>query len=138
MFVGIAVLVTNVAAGACGAVLWLRWSFSNAFWILLRAAQAAVTVQVVLGLILLARSAGSPDGLHLAYGVAPLLITLLSEAMRVGAAQRELQNVQDLDALTSEEQIGVARRVARAEVGVMTVGVLLILTLALRAYQTGG
>jgi hypothetical protein len=32
----------------------------------------------------------------------------------------------------------VAKRVALGEVGVMTVGALLIVTLALRAYQTGG
>jgi hypothetical protein len=42
------------------------------------------------------------------------------------------------DALTRTEQIAIARRVALAEMGVMTVGALLILTLALRAYQTGG
>jgi hypothetical protein len=36
------------------------------------------------------------------------------------------------------EQIAVARRVALGEMGVMTVGALLILTLSLRAYQTGG
>ena len=34
--------------------------------------------------------------------------------------------------------IGLARRVTLAEVGVMTVGALLIVTLSLRAYQTGG
>jgi hypothetical protein len=34
--------------------------------------------------------------------------------------------------------VTLARRVALNEMGVMTVGALLILTLALRAYQTGG
>ena len=34
--------------------------------------------------------------------------------------------------------MALARRVALAEMGVMTIGALLILTLALRAYQTGG
>jgi hypothetical protein len=46
--------------------------------------------------------------------------------------------VEDLEALTRPEQIAIARRVAMSEMGVMTVGALLILTLALRAYQTGG
>lgn len=138
MAVGIAVLTTNAAAAFCGAYLWLRWSFSNWFWILLRMAQATVTVQVVIGLVLLARGESSPDGLHIAYGVAPLVITLVSEAMRIGAAQRELEGVEDLDALDADEQTELARRVLRAEIGVMSVGVLLILTLALRAYQTGG
>jgi hypothetical protein len=34
--------------------------------------------------------------------------------------------------------VALAKRVALGEMGVMTVGALLILTLALRAYQTGG
>jgi hypothetical protein len=58
--------------------------------------------------------------------------------MRVGVAQRELEDVDDVEALDRGEQIAVARRVALGEMGVMTVGALLILTLALRAYQTGG
>jgi hypothetical protein len=138
MWIGIAVLATNGAAGVGGAILWLRREIANWFWVLLRLAQAVVAVQVVLGLLLLARGDVSPDGLHVAYGIAPLVITLVSELMRIGAAQRELEGVPDLDALQRSEQIAIARRVALAEIGVMTVGALLILTLALRAYQTGG
>jgi hypothetical protein len=95
-------------------------------------------VQAVVGFILLARGASAPDGLHAAYGVAPLVISLVSEGMRAGVAQRELEGVDDLEALDRGEQIAVARRVALGEMAVMTVGALLILTLALRAYQTGG
>lgn len=137
-WIGIAVLATNGAAGGWGAVAWLRRDPSVWFWYLLRAAQAAVAAQVVLGLILLARGENAPDGLHIAYGVAPLLITLFSEGMRLGAAQRELEEVPDIEGLERSEQIAIARRVALAEMGVMTIGALLILTLALRAYQTGG
>jgi hypothetical protein len=43
-----------------------------------------------------------------------------------------------VDALSRAEQVTLARQVALGEMGVMTVGALLILTLALRAYQTGG
>jgi hypothetical protein len=140
MVVGIAVLVANGVAAGWGAVGWLRKDAraSLRFWPLLRVAQATVVVEVVIGLILLARGASSPDGLHVAYGVAPLLITLVSEAMRAGIAQRELEGVEDVDALDRPEQMALARRVALGEMGVMTVGALLILTLALRAYQTGG
>jgi hypothetical protein len=53
-------------------------------------------------------------------------------------AQKELEDVDDVDALERSEQIALARRVALGEMGVMTIGALLILTLALRAYQTGG
>ncbi len=140
MATGIAVLVANAAAAGWGAVAWLRKDAraSIVFWPLLRVAQATVVVQVVIGLLLLARGESSPDGLHVAYGIAPLLITLVSEAMRAGVAQRQLDTVDDLEALERREQIAVARRVALGEMGVMTVGALLILTLALRAYQTGG
>ena len=53
-------------------------------------------------------------------------------------AGRELEGVDDVDSLTRAEQVAIARRVALTEMGVMTVGALLILTLSLRAYQTGG
>ncbi len=138
MYLGIAVLAGNGIAGITGALLWVRNRLSNWFWYLLRVAQASVAVQVATGLILLARGETTPDGLHIAYGVAPLVISLVSEGMRVGAAQRELDDVEDLDGLDRSEQIAIARRVARSEMGVMTVGALLILTLALRAFQTGG
>jgi hypothetical protein len=137
MAVGIAVLVTNGVAGAWGAVAWLRKDPSIWFWYLLRVAQAAVVIQAILGFTLLARGMEAPDGLHAAYGIAPLLIAFVSEGMRVGVAQRELEGVDNLESLARSEQIAVAHRVALAEMGVMTIGVLMILTLALRAWQTG-
>ena len=138
--VGIAVLATNLVAAVWGAVGWARKDAraSIVFWPLLRAAQAAVVVQVVLGLLLVARGASAPDGLHIVYGVAPLIVTLFSEGMRVAVAQHELEEVDDIDALDRSEQVALAKRVALGEMGVMTVGALLILTLALRAFQTGG
>ncbi|HYN50869.1 MAG TPA: hypothetical protein VES62_08075 [Thermoleophilaceae bacterium] len=140
MIAGTAVLVSNAVAAGWGAVGWLRKDAraSIVFWPLLRAAQATVVVQAVLGFILLARGLAAPDGLHVIYGIAPLVISLVSEAMRAGVAQRELEGVDDVDALARAEQVTLARRVALGEMGVMTVGALLILTLALRAYQTGG
>ena len=140
MALGIAVLVSNAVAAGWGAVGWVRKDAraSIAFWPLLRVAQATVVVQAVVGFVLLARGDSAPDGLHAAYGIAPLVISLVSEGMRAGVAQRELDEVDDLEALERREQIAVARRVALGEMAVMTVGTLLILTLALRAYQTGG
>jgi hypothetical protein len=140
MALGIAVLATNALAAGWGALSWLRKDAraSIAFWPMLRAAQATVVVQAVVGFILLARGLTAPDGLHVAYGIAPLVIALVSEGMRVTVAQRELEGVEDLDAMERREQVALARRVALGEMGVMTVGALLIVTLALRAYQTGG
>jgi hypothetical protein len=140
MVVGIAVLVANAVAAGWGAVGWLRKDARAAivFWPLLRVAQATVVVEAVFGFLLLARGDRAPDSLHVAYGVAPLVITLVSEAMRAGIATRELEDVEDVDALERGQQVALAKRVALGEMGVMTVGALLIVTLALRAYQTGG
>jgi hypothetical protein len=134
------VLVANAIAAGWGAVAWLRKDAraSIGFWPLLRVAQATVVVQAVVGFFLLARGLSPPDGLHVVYGITPLVISLVSEGMRAGVAQRELDSVGDVDALERGEQVALARRVALGEMGVMTVGALLILTLALRAYQTGG
>ena len=133
-------LATNLVAAVWGAIGWSRRDAraSIVFWPLLRVAQATVVVQVVLGLLLVARGASAPDGLHIVYGVSPLVVSLVSEGMRVAVAQRELEGVEDVDALDRSEQVALAKRVALGEMGVMTVGALLILTLALRAYQTGG
>lgn len=140
MVVGIAVLATNLVAALWGAIGWVRKNAraSIVFWPLLRAAQATVVIQAVVGLLLVARGASSPDGLHIAYGMSPLIVSLVSEGMRVAVAQRELEGIDDVDALERSEQVALAKRVALGEMGVMTVGALLILTLALRAYQTGG
>jgi hypothetical protein len=139
--VGIAVIAANALAGAWGGVAWLRRSPSIAFWYLLRVAQGVVVVQVAIGLALILTGRESPDELHFVYGIAPLVVSLVSEGMRVGAAQRELDELEgggDLEALDRAEQARIARRVVRREMGVMTVGALLIVTLALRAaFGTG-
>jgi len=132
----IAVLAANLLAGAWGGVAWLRRTPSTWFWYLLRAAQVIVVVQVGLGVALLAGDRRPADDLHYLYGSAPLLITLVSEMMRIGAAHRELAEVPDVHALERAEQVAVARRVVVREMGVMTVGALLIVSLALRAMFT--
>ena len=133
---GVAVIAANAIAGAWGGVAWLRRSPSIAFWYLLRVAQAVVVLQVAIGLALILTGQEAPDELHFVYGIAPLVVSLVSEGMRVGAAQRELDALEegaDLEALDRAEQARIARRVVRREMGVMTVGALLIVTLALRA-----
>jgi hypothetical protein len=130
---GVAVLATNGLAGAWGGIAWLRHIPSTVFWYLLRVAQAVVVLQVAVGLALILTGREAPDDLHFVYGIAPLVVSLVSEGMRVGAAQRELDQVPDLDALERRDQVLVARRVVRREMGIMSVGALLIVSLALRA-----
>ena len=131
-------LATNLLAGVWGAIAWARRDPSVWFWYLLRVAQGVVIVQVTLGLILLGTDHRAADELHYAYGMALLVVTLVTEGMRVGAAQRELEDIDDLEALTEQEQREVAHRVVLREMGLMTIGALLVTTLALRAAMTGG
>ena len=128
----------NAVVAAWGAVAWLRGEPSIWFWYLLRMAQVVVVLQVALGLWLLISGNQPEDELHYLYGVAILAVTMVSEGMRIGAAQRELDEVEDVDALDQAEQAALARRVVMREMGVMTIGTLLILTLALRAGASAG
>jgi hypothetical protein len=131
---GVTVLVTNLLAGAWGATAWLRQQPSVAFWYLLRIAQVAVVVQVLLGaiLLLLGREA---DGLHYVYGILPLVVSLLAEGVRAGAAERELTGL-DFDSLPRQRQRAIALAIVRRETGIMTVSALVVFFLALRAAGT--
>ena len=125
MAVGIAVLATNLVAAGWGAIGWLRKDAraSIVFWPLLRLAQATVVVQAVLGLLLRGpRRVRSRTACTSSTASSPLFVTLVSEGMRVGVAQRELEGVEDIDALERSEQVALAKRVALGEMGVMTVG----------------
>jgi hypothetical protein len=53
--------------------------------------------------------------------------------MRVGVAQQEVEEAGDVEALERRDQVLLARRVVMREMGVMTIGSLMILTLSLRA-----
>jgi hypothetical protein len=139
--VGIAVMAANLSAAAWGTAAWARHTPSVWFWYLLRVAQAAVVVQAAIGLFLLiGQSKRAGDDLHYLYGIAPLVIALVSEAMRADAARREIElaEIEDVEALERREQVLLARRVVRREMGIMTIGTWLIVTLALRAFTTGG
>jgi hypothetical protein len=141
MSVGIAVLVTNVVAAAWGGIAWARHVTSVAFWYLLRTAQTVVVVQVALGLFLLiGQGRRASSDLHYLYGVSLLVVALVSEGLRASAAEREIDQsgIEDVEALERRDQVMLARRVVRREMGIMTVGAILIVTLALRAYTTGG
>ena len=131
--IGVALIAANALAAGWGIAAWARREPSVWFWYLLRVAQAAVVVEAALGLVLLAQDR-SADGLHYVYGVAPLVVSLVTEGMRVGAAQRELEEIEgDLESLEHREQVLLARRIVMREIGVMSIGTLLVVTLMLRA-----
>lgn len=135
--VGLAVIATNLVAGVWGGVAWLRNRPSVVFWYLLRAAQATVVVQVIIGAALLVLGHQAADGLHYLYGLLPVLVSLLAEGARVGAAERELSGI-DFDSLPSDRQRLFALAIVRRETGIMAVSALVVLFLALRAAETSG
>jgi len=135
---GIAVLAANALAAAWGLVAWRRRSPSVVFWPLLRTAQAITVVAVVTGVVRTAGHHKPPDGLHYVYGVAPLVVAIVAEGMRFGAAAQELEGVEDPDRLTDSEQLAIARRVVIREMAIMSIACVLVVTLALRAAQSGG
>ncbi len=133
--VGAGVVVLNLLAGAWGGLAWLQQRPSVSFWYLLRAAQAAVVAQVLLGGVLVFAGREAVDALHYVYGLAPLLVSLLAEGARSGAADRELAGI-DFHALPAERQRLLALAVVRRETGIMALSALVIFFLALRAALT--
>lgn len=135
LVVGVAVIALNLLAGAWGGVAWLQHRPSLRFWPLLRAAQVAVVAQVSLGGVLVFTGHQALDGLHYVYGIAPLLVSLLAEAARGGAAEQELGDL-EFDTLPAERQRLLALAIVRRETGIMAVSALVIFGLALRAALT--
>jgi hypothetical protein len=139
--VGSIAIAVNVVACLWGAWCWWRVRSARWFWPLLRAGQGAVVVQVALGgvLVLLGYK---PPGLHVLYGVLPLLVALIAEQLRISSAQmvldaRGFQSAKDVGKLPDEEQNVVALSIVQRELGVMTLAALVVVVLLARAAMTG-
>jgi len=135
LIAGVAVLVSNAVAGGWGAYAWLRHEPAVGFWYVLRFAQVSVVLQVLIGAVLLLLGRAAPDDLHYLYGVLPLAVSLLAEAARAGAAERELEGL-DFESLPRGRQRAIALAIVRRETGIMAVSALIITFLALRAAGT--
>ena len=131
---GIALIASNLIAGAWGGIAWLQRRATVGFWYALRVAQATVVIQVGLGMTLVFLGREAVD-LHYLYGALPLLISFLAELTRAGAAQQELGEL-DFRSLPEERQEAVAMAIVRREMGIMAVACMVILFLALRAAGT--
>lgn len=135
LVLGVAVIATSLLAGVWGGVSWLQQRPSVSFWYMLRAAQATVVLQVLVGGLLVLLGEEATGALHYVYGLAPLLVSLLAEAARAGAAERELGQV-DFQTLPRDRQRLVALAIVRREMGIMAASALVIFFLALRAAGT--
>jgi heme A synthase len=129
--------VLNLVAFAIGGIAWYRDRSSVRFWYLLRAAQVSVFLQVMLGGLLVFTNHKPDDSLHYLYGILPLVVSLIAEGARTGAAERELRDV-DFETLSADAQQNVAMAIVRREMGIMAVSCGVILFLALRAAGTSG
>jgi heme A synthase len=137
LVVGCALIALNAAAFATGGIAWLRERPSVPFWYLLRAAQAAVFLQALLGALLVMTNHEPDDDLHYLYGILPLVVSFLAEGARAGAAQRELGEL-DFESLSGDDQQSLALAIVRREMGIMAVSCGVIFFLALRAAGTSG
>jgi hypothetical protein len=135
LILGLAVLGANAVAGIWGGFAWLRSEPSVGFWYALRVAQVAVVAQVGAGAVLLLLGRAAGDELHYLYGLLPLAVSLLAEAARAGASERELEGL-DFDSLPKARQRAIAMAIVRRETGIMAVSALIITFLALRAAGT--
>jgi len=135
--VGVLLIVLNAAAGLVGGIAWYRNRPSIPFWYLLRAAQAAVFLQALLGALLVVTDHEPEEGLHYLYGILPLVVSFIAEGARADAAQREVGDL-DPEALTTDEQKSLALAIVRREMGIMAVSCGVIFFLGLRAAGTSG
>ena len=87
---GVAAIVVNALAGVYGAWRWWRVEPRTVwFWRLLRGGQALVVIEAALGGVLDLTDRKAP-GLHILYGLLPLLVSLLAEQLRLASAQMVL------------------------------------------------
>jgi heme A synthase len=140
LVIGIATIASWGVTALFAAWGWWRTSSNPWFWRVLRAAQAVTVLQVALGGILVALG-HKPPGLHVLYGVLPLAVSLIAEALRAASAQtildaRGYESAQAVGKQPAEEQRAVVLAILRRELGLMTIAALVIVALLLRAAQT--
>jgi heme A synthase len=140
LVVGVCTIASWVVVAVFGGWSWWRVSSGPWFWRLLRFAQAVTIVQVALGGILVA-SGHKPPGLHVLYGLLPLGVSLIAEALRASSAQmvldaRGYESAKAVGKQPAEEQRAVVMAILRRELGLMTIAALVVVVLLLRAAQT--
>jgi hypothetical protein len=137
LVVGVAVMALSFTAAILGSIGWATDRSSAWFWYVLRAAQAALVVGVLLGMLLLA-TGREAIGEHYMYGAIALLASFFGEGMRAGVASSLIPARVDFESLPRTEQRSLALRIVRRETAVMTLAVWLVAICAFRAAQTSG
>lgn len=137
---GLAIGLNALAALHGGWIWWRAARSTRWFWRLLRAGQAVVVVQAVLGGVLVLMGRKAP-GLHVLYGLLPVLVALIAEQLRVGAAQmvldaRGFESSAEVGQLPEEEQYAVVAEILHRELAVMALSAAINVVLLARAAGT--
>lgn len=142
LVVGVLAIALNGLAALFGGWCWWQAQPSGWFWRVLRAGQIMVVVEVVLGGVL--RLTGhKTSGLHVLYGVLPLLVAILTEQLRAATAQMYLdsqgfESNEEVGELPPEEQRSLVTAILHREIGVMALSAVVVVVLLARAAATAG
>lgn len=137
---GVLAIGLCAAAALLGAWLWWRVKTSRVFWVLLRAGQVFVVLSVAFGGILQLTARHAP-GLHVLYGVLPVLVSLIGEQLRLISAEmvlssRGFSSAAEVGKLAEGQQRVVALAIIQREIGVMTLAAVVMVVLLARAAGT--
>jgi len=138
--VGVLAIALNGGAAVMGAQAWWRATQSLWFWRLLRAGQAVLVLEAVLGGVLVL-DGRNVSGLHVVYGLVPLAVSFVGEQLRVASAEmvldaRGFSSAADVGELDEEGQRVVVRAIVQRELGVMTLAAGVVVVLLARAAGT--
>jgi hypothetical protein len=140
--VGSGCLAATAAAALVGIWAWYRNPRARQFWWLLRASQALLVLEAVLGGIWDINPHHRASGLHVIYGVVPLLVSFVAEQLRIASAQavldsRGFENAAAVGKLPESEQHVVVQTIIQRELGVMVLAAIVMTVLVARAAMTG-
>lgn len=128
-------------AALLGGLAWWQVRSSRAFWLALRAAQAAVIALAAAAGVAAALGHRPDDGLFWVYALVPVLVSFVAEQLRALSAQsvldaRGIPDAQALGRRPADEQRSVVVAILRRETGVMALAAAVVCFLALRALGT--
>ncbi len=141
IILGIACLTLVGGAAAWGIWCWYRPRGARLFWVLLRAGQAALVLEAILGGIY-ELGPHKASELHLIYGLVPIAVSFVAEQLRIASAQmvldsRGFESAAEVGELEATEQRVVVLSIVQRELGVMVLAAVVMTVLLLRAAMTG-
>jgi hypothetical protein len=142
LIVGLASIGGVGAAAVWGAWAWYHAPQGRMVWRQLRAGQAAMVAEVILGGIY-ELGPHKASELHLIYGLVPLAVSFVAEQLRIASAQmvldaRGFETATEVGELEPSEQQVVVQTIVQRELGVMVLAAIVMTVLLARAAMTGG